>query len=162
MEEIRAGVKRREPYSDTEAAFDEANLILYVTISQVFRIWAVPFYYAPVRLTTVLNLRHSPSMGKYYIEKQDDLYQVDQWIRFLLPGGWLLIWLWHAWATLFCVLGTYVLYPVTWIEEHWGWGEGVGMESSRYAIKDGKKGGITSNGPAWDEVIEELKGKMIG
>ncbi|EFQ89154.1 hypothetical protein PTT_14695 [Pyrenophora teres f. teres 0-1] len=132
-------------------AFDETNLVLYVTISQIFRIWAVPFYYAPVRLTTVLNLRHSPSMEKYYIEKQEDLYQTDQWIRFILPGCWLLVWLWHAWATLFCLLGTYLLYPVTWIEENWGWGEGVGMESSRYAIKDGKKGQTTSNGTAWDE-----------
>ncbi|EMD66173.1 hypothetical protein COCSADRAFT_84215 [Bipolaris sorokiniana ND90Pr] len=132
-------------------AFDEANLTLYVTIFQIFRIWAVPFYYAPIRLTTVLTLRHSPSTGKYLIEKQDDLYQVDQWIRFIAPGGWMLIWIWQAWATLFCVLGTWLLWPVTWVEENWGWGEGIGMESNREMRKAGKKGEIRSDGLTKDE-----------
>ncbi|RAR09096.1 bli-3 protein [Stemphylium lycopersici] len=134
-------------------AFDEANLTLYVTIFQIFRIWAVPFYYAPVRLTTVLSLRHSPSMGKYYIEKQDDLYQVDQWIRFVAPGGWMLVWLWQAWATFFCVLGMWLLWPVTWIEENWGWGEGVGMDSSRQVKMGEKEGEVRSDGLGKDEVL---------
>lgn len=145
-------------------AFDEANLTLYVTIFQIFRIWAVPFYYAPVRLTTVLSLRHSPSTDKYLIEKQDDLYQVDQWIRFIAPGGWMLIWIWQAWATLFCVLGTWLLWPVTWVEENWGWGEGIGMERNREMRKAGKKGEIRRDGLTKEEVLQmtTLRGKVLG
>lgn len=135
-----------------------------MTIFQIFRIWVVPFYYAPVRLTTVLSLRHSASMGKYYIQKQDDLYQVDQWIRFIAPGGWVLIWIWQAWATLFCLLGTWLLWPVTWVEENWGWGEGVGMESNRQMRVNGKKGEVRSDGLDEKEVLQRttLRGKILG
>lgn len=105
-------------------AFDDANLLLYVQVHQIFRIWAVPFYYAPVQLTTVLKLRHNRADKKYYIHSQNDLYQVDQWIRFILPGGWMLVYLWHFIATACCVLGSYLFAPVTWVEEYWGWGEG--------------------------------------
>ncbi|KAH6839796.1 hypothetical protein B0T12DRAFT_318052, partial [Alternaria alternata] len=109
-------------------AFDEKNLILYVTIFQIFRIWLIPFYYAPVRLTTnSTSPSNTSSKPLYHISKQDDLYQVDQWIRFIAPGAWMLIWLWQVWATIFCVAGTVLLWPVTWVEENWGWGSvGVG------------------------------------
>lgn len=103
-------------------------------------------------------------MGKYYIQKQDDLYQVDQWIRFIAPGGWVLVWLWQAWATLFCVLGTWLLWPVTWVEENWGWGEGVGLESNRRMRVSGKKGEVRSDGLKEDEVLRmtTLRGKILG
>lgn len=146
-------------------AFDEANMTLYVTLFQVFRIWAVPFYYAPARLTTVLSLRYSAGMGRYYITKQEDLYQVDQWIRFIAPGGWVVIWMLQAWATVACVLGTWVLWPVTWGEEHWGWGEGVGMSSRRRAVKTGgKEGSVRGDGLADDDVLDRttLRAKVIG
>ncbi|KAF1916370.1 hypothetical protein BDU57DRAFT_516448 [Ampelomyces quisqualis] len=105
-------------------AFDEANLILYVQVSQIFRIWVVPFYYAPVQLTTVLHLQYDRGDNKYYIRSQNDLYQVDQWIRFVFPGGWVLVHLWHFMASAFCLLGAWVLMPVTWVEEYRGWGKG--------------------------------------
>ncbi|KAF1939611.1 hypothetical protein EJ02DRAFT_446095 [Clathrospora elynae] len=106
-------------------AFDEANLILYVQIFQIFRIWLIPFYYAPVKLTSVLTLTqnpsHDPSSNKYYIVAQDDLYQVDQFVRFVAPGGWVLVWLWWALASFFCAVGTVLWAPVSWVEDNWGW-----------------------------------------
>ncbi|KAF2739418.1 hypothetical protein EJ04DRAFT_484221 [Polyplosphaeria fusca] len=98
-------------------AFDKPNLLLYVTISQIFRIWLVPFYRAPVKLVTVLELRHNKGDGKYYITSQNDLYQVDQFVKFVAPGGWVLVWLWQFWATLFCLLGAVALWPVSVVEE---------------------------------------------
>ncbi|KAL9105424.1 MAG: hypothetical protein Q9227_009385 [Pyrenula ochraceoflavens] len=44
-------------------AFDKQNLLLYVTIHQVFAIWFIPFYRAPVTLTTVLQLTTTPGNG---------------------------------------------------------------------------------------------------
>jgi hypothetical protein len=97
--------------------------MLYVNISQIFRIWVVPFHRSPVSFTTVLRLKHSRDDGKYYIQSQDDLYQVDQFVRFVLPPGWILIWIWHYWATFFCVVGTFVLWPISALEQ-WLWQEG--------------------------------------
>ncbi|OCT53546.1 hypothetical protein CLCR_10674 [Cladophialophora carrionii] len=37
-------------------AFDEQNLRLYVSLHQNFKLWVVPFYNAPVKLVTVLQL----------------------------------------------------------------------------------------------------------
>ncbi|TKA65110.1 hypothetical protein B0A49_08705, partial [Cryomyces minteri] len=61
-------------------AFDQRNLLLYVTLSQVFRIWVFPFYRADVTLTTVLQLTYDKSSQRYFIASQNDLYQVDQFI----------------------------------------------------------------------------------
>jgi hypothetical protein len=108
---------------------------------------------------------------KYYIAKQDDLYQVDQWIRFIAPGGWMLIWLWQAWATIFCVVGTVLLWPITWIEENWGWGEGVGTQGGKELVKgfrlvgkNGKDGEIKVDGLKEEDVLAktELRGRIVG
>ncbi|WPH01927.1 Hypothetical protein R9X50_00478100 [Acrodontium crateriforme] len=100
-------------------AFDKTNLLLYVTISQVFSIWLIPFYRAPVTLTTVLQLHKPPHTSKYYIQSQNDLYQVDQFVRFVAPWGIgsTLVILWHLVATFFCVLGAVLFVPVTWVEQ---------------------------------------------
>ncbi|KAF2007894.1 hypothetical protein P154DRAFT_11340 [Amniculicola lignicola CBS 123094] len=103
-------------------AYDEQNLTLYVNLSQVFRIWVIPFYYAPVNLVTMLKLKHNRGNGKYYIDSQNDLYQVDQFVRFFVPGGWILVCVWHALATFFCLIGAIALWPVTVIEEWVGKG----------------------------------------
>ncbi|KAI9719759.1 MAG: hypothetical protein M1812_003247 [Candelaria pacifica] len=101
----------------TSVAYDSKNLILYVSISQVFAIWFIPFFRAPVSLTTVLQLTHDPSTEKYYITKQNDLYQVDQFLRFV-PGGWLFAFVWQFVATGFSVLGALLLWPVSYVEEN--------------------------------------------
>jgi hypothetical protein len=87
-------------------------------ISQNFRIWIVPFYLAPVNLVTVLQLVHDKKTDTYLIQSQNDLYQVNQFVRFFWLGGWLLLWLWQIMATFFCLIGTVLLWPQTWAEEH--------------------------------------------
>ncbi|KAF2115230.1 hypothetical protein BDV96DRAFT_599597 [Lophiotrema nucula] len=102
-------------------AFDKPNLLLYVSISQVFRIWIVPFYRAPVKLVTVLELKHNKGDNLYYIDSQNDLYQVDQFVRFIAPGfGKILVWMWQFWATFFCLLGAATLWPISLVEEYMG------------------------------------------
>jgi hypothetical protein len=154
------------PYRLTSAtAYDEKNLLLYVHIFQIFRIWLVPFYAAPVELTTVLQLQRDKSDGKYYISSQNDLYQVDQWIKFLVPGGWALVVLWHLWATACCVVGTYLLVPVTWLEEAWGWGDGdnAALERQR-GMSAEKREWRWLDGRSEAEVRREreLNGKITG
>ncbi|KAI7215926.1 hypothetical protein KC333_g5161 [Hortaea werneckii] len=104
-------------------AYDEANLILYLNITQTFAIWFIPFHRSPVNLTTVLHLTRSPSSSsnKYLIKSQNDLYQVDQFVRFFLPWGMgtTLVSLWHAWATFFCVVLAWIFAPFLRLEEAW-------------------------------------------
>lgn len=121
-------------------AYDESQLKLYVTLSQIFTIWLIPFHVTPpVTLTSVIHLTTTPGTGiagtgtgaethpheqaendkkLYYIAKQEDLYPVSEWIKFLIPhGGYALVYMIHAFASLFCVIGTYLLYPFMWLED---------------------------------------------
>ncbi|KAJ9664874.1 hypothetical protein H2201_005095 [Coniosporium apollinis] len=121
-------------------AFDEASLRLYVHLSQIFRIWLIPFYSAPVTLVTVLQLVHSSKTNRYYISSQNDLYQVDQFVRFFWPGGVLVVWAWQIWATVFSVLGALLLAPVTWFEEKvynpgGGWPSPEGVKIGRVRVE---------------------------
>ncbi|KZM26189.1 uncharacterized protein EKO05_0000440 [Ascochyta rabiei] len=136
-------------------AFDESNSILYVSIFQIFRIWLIPFYYAPVFLTSVIKLEYNDDDEKYYIKSQDDLYAVDQWIRFIAPGGWILVHLWQFWATFFCVIGATVLHPITLLEERSNQ-EGSEVEWQRKRKQFGQLDGMRA-----EELLQrtELKGK---
>ncbi|KAJ5190163.1 uncharacterized protein N7498_009148 [Penicillium cinerascens] len=109
-------------------AFDEDHLKLYVQMSQVFSIWIVPFHVASVTLTTVLDLTTDSKKASssangarplYYISKQEDLYQTSEFAKFILPhvGHWLVT-SWHLIATLFCLLGVTLLWPMLWLEEN--------------------------------------------
>ncbi|GFF24200.1 hypothetical protein IFM46972_00964 [Aspergillus udagawae] len=104
------------------------RLTLYITLSQIFSIWVVPFHVSPVKLTTVINLTtdsgvQKPSMVNgghtlYYIAKQEDLYQVSEFIKFVVPHvGHLFVLAFQSFATLFCILGVAVFYPILWLEE---------------------------------------------
>lgn len=90
-------------------------------MSQIFSIWLVPFHVAPVSLTTVLDLVSDSSQDetRYYIKRQEDLYQTSEFVKFLLPhvGHWLVS-IWHLIASVFCVLGVFLLYPMLWLEEN--------------------------------------------
>lgn len=99
-------------------AYDPQHLVLYVNLSQIFRIWAIPFHSAHVNLTTVLHLTYFESSSKYYINSQNDLYQVNEFVRFVWPGGLLLVWFWQVVATLMCLVGAVVFWPISWLEEH--------------------------------------------
>ncbi|KAM5438488.1 hypothetical protein MferCBS31731_005065 [Microsporum ferrugineum] len=166
--------KIMSPHVDLQVksvAFDYENLLLYVTISQIFRIFIIPFYTAPVTLTTVLQLveieeQNSPvqqrrkvpvveltnsntdllasppesvssssaqddeltvaavqpaksSKPLYYIASQNDLYQTNEYIKFIVPYGiWsTLVLFWHFFATVFCVIASFIFWPIAWAEE---------------------------------------------
>lgn len=135
---------------DDPPAFDKKNLLLYVTLSQVFRIWFIPFHCAPVDLTSVLTLHHNQSDNKYYIAQQNDLYQTDQFIRFIpfLPGSSLFVLLWQVIATAFCVLGAICLWPLSFFQEV-------------YSYKDDLKG-IAWTGRGWNgEGESEEEGEVL-
>ncbi|KAL2441077.1 hypothetical protein ABEF95_011712 [Exophiala dermatitidis] len=53
-------------------AFDKESLLLYVSIRQNFKLWIVPFYNAPVKLVTVLQLTTDPE------QTQTDLLELVQ------------------------------------------------------------------------------------
>ena len=56
---------------------------------------------------------------KYFIASQNDLYQTSEWIKFVLPWsiGYTLLIVAQFWATIMCVFGAAVGWPVSWIEE---------------------------------------------
>lgn len=122
--------------------YDEKNLILYVGIHQLFKIWAVPFWRgADVRLVTVLTLVREGGVGsvingvedqqtgsggggggqtgKLRIQSQNDLYQVNEFVKFVSVFGILNVgvYAWQLFATLLCVLGAGIGYPISWVEE---------------------------------------------
>ena len=114
---------------ESGAAYDEANLILYVSISQIFAIWFVPFHRSPVTLTTKLQLTRKPTSTrlateKLYIQSQEDLYQVDQFVRFFAPWGVgdAVVYLWQFVATMGCVVLSVVFAPFTRLEERYAEG----------------------------------------
>ncbi|KAF2028759.1 hypothetical protein EK21DRAFT_113615 [Setomelanomma holmii] len=139
-------------------AFDQRHLILYTTIAQTFRPWPVPFYAAPVRLTTVLHLQYNRADHKYYIRSQEDLYQVDQFVKFLVPGSWVLVLAWQFLATCFCVLGAVLGWPVSVLEEWYGWGGGNdrALEGQRRLAEGRREWKWLDGGSREDE------GKVVG
>jgi hypothetical protein len=97
--------------------FNQKSSILFVDIRQIFSLFFVPFYKADVHLTTKLQLVHSANDGKYYIQSQEDLYQLNELVKFFWPGGAIIIWLLQVFATGMCILGALVLAPITWVEQ---------------------------------------------
>ena len=113
--------------------YDPTNLILYVSLRQLFRLWFLPFYSADVELVTVLRLvKVSGSLAGeaqeeekerekvvYLIKSQNDLYQVNEFMKFVSVFGALslVVYVWQAMATFLCVIGAGMLWPVSWVEE---------------------------------------------
>ena len=69
-------------------------------------------------MTTVLHLSYSTSTKKYYIRSQNDLYQINEIVRYFWVGGFLVVWVWQFFATLVCLLAATLFWPVTWFEEN--------------------------------------------
>jgi hypothetical protein len=67
----------------------------------------------------------------------------------------MLVWVWWAVATVFCAMGCWVLWPVSWVEENWEWGIGAGK---------GRTGEVRQDGLTGREVMarSELRGKVFG
>lgn len=87
-------------------------------ISQVFRLWIVPFYAAHVNLVTVIDLVYDENRHLYFIQSQHDLYQVNEWVKFVWPGGWFVLLLWQYYNTFLSVVGAILLWPISWYEEN--------------------------------------------
>lgn len=117
--------------------FDEQNSLLYVSLRQIFSLWFIPLYKAPVRLVSVLQLtqcntdetitqtdtfeylppeqrrRVSKTRPKYFIASQEDLYPVNDCLQLLLPGlGPLLLFMWQLYCAWLCVMGSMILPPL--------------------------------------------------
>ncbi|KAH8680903.1 hypothetical protein BX600DRAFT_504654 [Xylariales sp. PMI_506] len=133
------------PHIDFEIeskVYDQRTKRLYLTIHQVFTIWFIPFslWQSHVSLVTVLYLDHLPADGNnhgviagrksittddltgttlWYIRGQEDLYQVNEFVKFVAPWGASVLWYgWQILATLASALGVFVFWPVTAIHDH--------------------------------------------
>ncbi|OAQ61172.1 flavin-binding monooxygenase-like protein [Pochonia chlamydosporia 170] len=110
------------------AVFNQSTNCLFVNIHQTFAVWFVPLYRADVSLITVLKLEQRTSQSsngttalsgpgqeraKYYISSQEDFYQMNDCVQFLVPrvGQWL--WrLWQLFSTWLCVVLSLMFLPV--------------------------------------------------
>ena len=106
-------------------AYDKENLTLYVSIHQLFHIFLLPrFLFSPasVSLVTVLQLHpiHSGGKKRYLIRSQNDLYQVNEFAKFVSLFGVLsvIVLAFQLVATGVCVLGAVGGWPVSWVEQH--------------------------------------------
>lgn len=83
-----------------------------------------PFSYAaiadPKKDTQAVEKNGDESGKVYYITSQNDLYQTNEWIKFLVPwgiGSTLMV-AWQLFATLQCVIGAIILFPFTFWKEN--------------------------------------------
>ena len=80
---------------------------------------------ARLQLTTKLKLRRvlidgaNAANEKYLIVEQNDLYQASEIVKFVDPLGllWVVFMVWNIAATVACLLGQWVLAPVSWWED---------------------------------------------
>ncbi|OIW32108.1 hypothetical protein CONLIGDRAFT_712505 [Coniochaeta ligniaria NRRL 30616] len=65
--------------------------------------------------------------GGYLIAKQEDLYQVNEFVKFVAPFGVgdALVSAWHLFATAMCVVGAAALFPFVWVLTNRGEGGNV-------------------------------------
>ena len=108
-------------------AYNEDARVVYVDMSQIFAVWFIPFYRAHVHFLVVLDLvpgqpdtsyrreglQYSDVTAerkpRYLISKQEDRYQLNDTVNFLMPGlGPLLCKAGQEFATLVCVMGVLV------------------------------------------------------
>jgi hypothetical protein len=77
----------------------------------------------------------SSSEGQYLIAKQEDLYQVNEFLKFIVPFGVgdALFSAWQLFAAVMCLAGTVALFPFVWILTHGGDGGDVKPPVDRVA-----------------------------
>lgn len=94
---------------------------------------------ASARKPLLSDQQASASEGQYLIAKQEDLYQVNEWIKFIVPFGIgeALVSLWQLFASTVCVAGSIVLFPLVWILTHGG-DSGNVMPSVERVADDGQ------------------------
>lgn len=90
---------------------------------------------------------------KYLIAKQEDLYQVNEWIKFLVPFGIgnALVGAYMLFVTVICAVGSFVMWPVIWILT-------AGGQTGNVAPKEGaeKEKGRFAEGAAWTKKVSPL------
>lgn len=117
----------------TPPVFDQRTGQLFVSIRQTFAVWFVPFYKAPVRLVTVLQLCQRPSQDssspdarestalagpgqertRYFIANQEDLYTLIDCAQFILPRLGPFLWnIWQLCVTAICTVGSLIFLPL--------------------------------------------------
>ncbi|KAG6031389.1 hypothetical protein E4U41_007581 [Claviceps citrina] len=122
------------------AVLDQKTGQLVVQLRQTFAIFFVPLYRARVRLVTVLHLEQRaawppdetvsheaitegrpPAPGhdeqqqhkRYYIARQEDFYQLNDCVEFLIPRLGQHLWaVWQLLSTALCVLGAVLFLPL--------------------------------------------------
>lgn len=125
------------------AVFDQHTGLLYVSLRQTFNVWLIPLYKAPVKLVSVLQLTQRAASEsdwtvststltngvgdrrtavlagsgqerpRYYIASQEDLYQVNDCLQFLLPGLGPAMWFcWQLYSGALCVASSLVFLPL--------------------------------------------------
>lgn len=133
---VRTPIPSHTSYTNhnSNIEYNQSSRLLFVEIHQIFSLFFVPFYKSNVHLTTKLQLAPNPTDPddkKYYIASQEDLYQLNEVVKFFWPGGATVIWLWQMMATAMCVLGALTLAPVTWLEQR--------RANRRVGVNGGKK-----------------------
>ncbi|KAI9833735.1 MAG: hypothetical protein M1819_003468 [Sarea resinae] len=104
----------------SSVAYDAQTLRLYVSLSQIFRIFIFPWFRAHVELVTVLQLTRDKPTGKYLISSQNDLYQVNEIFKFadfFVPVGQAVVFVAQVVGTLASALLALLFWPVSWAEE---------------------------------------------
>ncbi len=139
-------------------AYDATSLTLYLTITETFRLWIIPFYATSATLVTILKLSRSESSGKYRIQSQEDLYQISEFVQFFWFGGFILAWMWQFGATAICVLSAVLLAPLMWAEEAFAgkWWTDVASKEG-----NGKAKGDVDSGEKENERISEFQTEML-
>ncbi|TFA98000.1 hypothetical protein CCMA1212_010237 [Trichoderma ghanense] len=125
------------------SVFDQRNNTLYVSIRQTFSIWFVPLHSSNVKLLSVLRLAQGSSSEpgqlsppkyttadgrgavssalagpgqerlRYYIASQEDLYQTNDFVAFVVPYlGPLLVLLWQLYSTAVTVGCSLLFLPL--------------------------------------------------
>ncbi|KAH8590549.1 hypothetical protein B0O99DRAFT_664128 [Bisporella sp. PMI_857] len=54
----------------------------------------------------------NPNNGKYYIVSQEDLYQTNEFVKFVCLGGVTIIYFWQISATIVCAIGSLLFFRV--------------------------------------------------
>ncbi|KLJ10819.1 hypothetical protein EMPG_13800 [Blastomyces silverae] len=81
--------------------------------------WLSASEHSPDRSSSHSHHPRSTSTTLYYISAQEDLYQISEVVKFVLPFGIgvMLTLVWHSFSTAFCVCAAWVLWPIAWAEE---------------------------------------------
>jgi len=109
----------------SSVAFDKGTGVAYATIRQTFDIWFIPGYRADVQFVVRLQLVRDSHWRKWYIERQEDCYPVVEASKFAWLGLWRVVMFFQFFATVVCVLCSWLGAPLTWFMDKYSGGLGA-------------------------------------